>query len=173
MFVRWATSTALQSSSAKVLQHGDTYCDSAILLETEQSDDSLLSKLLRWLTASVILGRLPLRSVDLEPNFAPEKSNSGTLQSLLKQNKNGCGENKCGVGSEEMLAASIFGLQQLLGMDCRLLPSVVSALSLLLHSHLLHLAGWLLFIWSLIQSFVGHCLWLKIELALQIEFENL
>ncbi|XP_058204610.1 uncharacterized protein LOC131318694 isoform X1 [Rhododendron vialii] len=141
MFVRWATSTALQSSSAKALQPRDAYCDSAILLETEQSEDSLISKLLRWLTASVILGRLSLRSVDLELNFAPEKSNLETLQSLLKLNKNGCGENKCGFGCEEMLAASIFGLQQLLGMDCRLLPSVVSALSLLLRSDLLHLAG--------------------------------
>ncbi|KAI8539021.1 hypothetical protein RHMOL_Rhmol09G0148700 [Rhododendron molle] len=129
------------SSSAKALQPGDTYCDSAILLETEQSEDSSISKLLRWLTASVILGRLSLRSVDLELNFAPEKSNLGTLQSLLKLNKNGCGENKCGFGYEEMLAASIFGLQQLLGMECRLLSSVVSALSLLLLSDLLHLAA--------------------------------
>ncbi|KAH7864921.1 hypothetical protein Vadar_006295 [Vaccinium darrowii] len=116
MFVRWATSTALQSSSVKELQPTEAYCHSAILLEREQSEDSLLSKLLRWLTASVILGRLSLTF---------EKSNLETLHSLLELDKKGRGESQFGFGCEEILAACIFGLQQLLGMGCRLLPSVV------------------------------------------------
>ncbi|KAH7839306.1 hypothetical protein Vadar_002434 [Vaccinium darrowii] len=132
LFVRWATSTALQSSSIKELQPTEAYCHSAILLEREQSEDSLLSKLLRWLTASVILGRLSLRF---------EKSNLETLHSLLELDKKGCGESQFGFGCEEILAACIFGLLPLLGMGCRLIPSVVASLSLLLFSDLLNLAG--------------------------------
>lgn len=134
MFVRWATSTALQSSSVKELQPTEAYFHSMILLEREQSEDSSLLKLLRWLTASVILGRLSSRF---------EKSNLETLHSLLDLDEKECGESQFGFGCEEILAACIFGLQQLLGMGCRLLPSVAAALSLLLFSDLLNLAGWL------------------------------
>ncbi|KAH7865065.1 hypothetical protein Vadar_001776 [Vaccinium darrowii] len=109
LFVRWATSTALQSSSVKELQPTEAYCHSAILLGREQYEDSLLSKLLRWLTASVILGRLSLRF---------EKSNLETLHSLLELDKKGCGESQFGFGCEEILAACIFGLLPLLGMGC-------------------------------------------------------
>nr|QFX66112.1 2-oxoglutarate-dependent dioxygenase AOP3-like protein [Camellia sinensis] len=138
-FIRWATSTALLSNS-KLLQPRETYCHSTIFLEEQQSEDSLISTLLRWLTASVIVGRLSWRSNDLDSNLVLERSGLGTLQSLLEHSKKGCGENQTGFGCEEMLAASIFYLQQLLGMDCRLLPSVVSALCLLLFSDVSYLA---------------------------------
>ncbi|KAI8031787.1 Uncharacterized protein C14G10.02 [Camellia lanceoleosa] len=138
-FIRWATSTALLSNS-KLLQPRETYCHSTIFLEEQQSEDSLISTLLRWLTASVIVGRLSWRSNDLDSNLVRERSGLETLQSLLEHSKKGCGENQTGFGCEEMLAASIFYLQQLLGMDCRLLPSVVSALCLLLFSDVSYLA---------------------------------
>ncbi|GMP22619.1 hypothetical protein CsSME_00000555 [Camellia sinensis var. sinensis] len=138
-FIRWATSTALLLNS-KLLQPRETYCHSTIFLEEQQSEDSLISTLLRWLTASVIVGRLSWRSNDLDSNLVLERSGLETLQSLLEHSKKGCGENQTGFGCEEMLAASIFYLQQLLGMDCRLLPSVVSALCLLLFSDVSYLA---------------------------------
>ncbi|XP_057475147.1 uncharacterized protein LOC130763274 [Actinidia eriantha] len=138
-FVKWAMSTAWQSNSAKVLKPSEAYCDSTIFIEAEQSEDSLISKLLRWLTASVILGKLSWKSINLDSNFVPERSDE-TLQSLLEHNKDERGENQPGSGCEEILASSIFYLQQVLGMDCKLLPSVVSALCLLLFSDLSHLA---------------------------------
>jgi hypothetical protein len=55
------------------------------------------------------------------------------LQNLLENVEKGCGEsNRLGFDCEEVLALSIFYLQQLLGMNFTVLPSVVSSLSLLL-----------------------------------------
>ncbi|KAL7262824.1 hypothetical protein ACSBR1_001060 [Camellia fascicularis] len=71
-FIRWATSTALLSNS-KLLQPRETYCHSTIFLEEQQSEDSLISTLLRWLTASVIVGRLSWRSNDLDSNLVLER----------------------------------------------------------------------------------------------------
>lgn len=99
---------------------------------SEELEENLLSKLLRWLTASVILGRLSWKlsnlnstcSLRLEPN---------TLQSLMDCDEKGLGNQK-DIGCEEILAASIVYLQQLLSTKWKLLPSVVSALCLLLFS---------------------------------------
>ncbi|KAL6954143.1 diphosphoinositol-polyphosphate diphosphatase [Sarracenia purpurea var. burkii] len=140
-FVRWAISTALDSNSAKAFQQREAYCHCTISLEAEPSKDSLISKLLRWLIASVILGRVSWRSIDFNSNFVPKTPDLETLQSLLECNVEGRGENRTSFGCEEILADSIFYLQQLLVMDCVLFRSVVSALCLLLFSDSSHLAG--------------------------------
>uniref|UniRef100_A0A5B6YI04 Nucleolar pre-ribosomal-associated protein 1 N-terminal domain-containing protein n=1 Tax=Davidia involucrata TaxID=16924 RepID=A0A5B6YI04_DAVIN len=133
-FVMWAISTALRS---------DCTCDHFTMFSEEgQSEDSLISKLLRWLTASVVLGRLSWKSNDLDSNHISERSNPKTLQSLFEHIEKQCMKNnKSDFGCEEILATAIFYLQQLLGMNCSVVPSVVSALCLLLFSDASHLAG--------------------------------
>ncbi|KAG8380519.1 hypothetical protein BUALT_Bualt06G0024100 [Buddleja alternifolia] len=120
-FLKWAVTTAIQSESAKVLQREDSI------------EDSLLSKLLRWLTASVILGKISHNLNKLNSGSFLAKPSLHTLQSLL-----GCNEKEFGgnakYGCEDVLAASIIYLLQLLGFNRRLLPSAVSALCLLLFS---------------------------------------
>ncbi|RVW99703.1 hypothetical protein CK203_021465 [Vitis vinifera] len=133
-FVGWTISTALQPECTGTLQLAESYLHFRVFSEEEPSQDSLLSKLLRWLTASVILGMLSWKSTDLDINIL-ERSNSKTLLSLLEHVKKGSGENgRNAFHCEEILAASIFYLQQLLGLNSRVLPSVVSALCLLLLS---------------------------------------
>lgn len=140
-FVAWAISTALQSEHTGTLQPAESYPNFRILSEEEPSQDSLLSKLLRWLTASVILGMLSQKSTDLDTNIL-ERSNSDTLLSLLEHVKKGCREkDRNSFHCEEILAAAIFYLQQLLGLISKVLPSVVSALCLLLLSDPSHSAG--------------------------------
>ncbi|KAK6946890.1 LOW QUALITY PROTEIN: Nucleolar pre-ribosomal-associated protein 1, N-terminal [Dillenia turbinata] len=119
-FVLWAISTALYFDSKKMLQlNGPSLCRDKIS-EEEQPEDTLLSKLLRWLSASVILGNYP-KDNDLDSNFS--HSNSETLHSLIERvqcvHRN---KSRAGCGSKDVLAASIFYLQQLLGVNCRLLP---------------------------------------------------
>ena len=120
-FVAWAISTALQSECTGTLQPAESYLHFRILPEEEPSQDSLLSKLLRWLTASVILDMLSWKSIDLDTNIV-ERSNSKTLLSLLEYVKKGRGENgRNAFHCEEILAATIFYLQQLHGLDSRVL----------------------------------------------------
>eukprot|EP00261_Vitis_vinifera_P031648 XP_019072891.1 PREDICTED: uncharacterized protein LOC100264016 isoform X4 [Vitis vinifera] len=140
-FVGWTISTALQPECTGTLQLAESYLHFRVFSEEEPSQDSLLSKLLRWLTASVILGMLSWKSTDLDINIL-ERSNSKTLLSLLEHVKKGSGENgRNAFHCEEILAASIFYLQQLLGLNSRVLPSVVSALCLLLLSDASNSAG--------------------------------
>lgn len=140
-FVGWVISTALQPECTGTLQLAESYLHFRVFSEEEPSQDSLLSKLLRWLTASVILGMLSWKSTDLDINIL-ERSNSKTLLSLLEHVKKGSGENgRNAFHCEEILAASIFYLQQLLGLNSRVLPSVVSALCLLLLSDASNSAG--------------------------------
>ncbi|KAA8534396.1 hypothetical protein F0562_031913 [Nyssa sinensis] len=133
-FVMSAISTALRL---------DCTCDRfTIFSEEEQSEDSLMSKLLRWLTASVILGRLSWKPKDLDSNHISERSNLKTLQSFFEHVEKRCMENnKSGFGCEEILATAIFYLHQRLGRNCSVVPSAVSALCLLLFSDDSHLAG--------------------------------
>ncbi|XAR52354.1 hypothetical protein NMG60_11020377 [Bertholletia excelsa] len=139
-FLSWAISTALQLDSAELLHSREAYCNATVPLEEEQSEDSVMSKLLRWLTASVIVGRLSWRSNYSDSTFVIERSHLETLNALLEQCKGGCGRDQPNSGCEETLSAAIFYLQQLLGLESRLLPSVVSALSLLLFPDPSHLA---------------------------------
>lgn len=95
-------------------------------------EEPLMSKLLRWITASVILGRLSQRSC--MDNLIPTGSSLKTLQELLEYIKgiHGRGSNKSYTGCEEFIVDSILYLQQHLGITCRVLPSVTSALCVLL-----------------------------------------
>ncbi|XP_022850181.1 uncharacterized protein LOC111372195 isoform X4 [Olea europaea var. sylvestris] len=130
-FLSWAVRNAIQSESKKVLQPEECDYQMTALSEKEEPEDSLVSKLLRWLTASVILRKI---SCKFNTDNIWEQSNINNLQSLLECLEKRFGENEVGYGCGEILAASIFYLQQLLGVNHRLLPSVVSALCLLLLS---------------------------------------
>lgn len=133
-FVMWAISTALKSDSAQMLQFKESHPRFTVSLEEEIYEDSLISKLLRWLSAAVILGKLSWKSNDLGPEFS-NRLKLGTLQSLLDLVGNACDESiQNRFGCEDLLASSIFYLQQLLGINCRVLPSVVSALCLLFYA---------------------------------------
>lgn len=130
-FLLWAVSTAMKSDSSQIINVKDSHANLTINSEETPSEESLISKLLRWLVASVILGKLS-RKLDVNAELS-EKSSFKTLQSLLENVEKGCGEsNRLGFDCEEVLALSIFYLQQLLGMNFTVLPSVVSSLSLLL-----------------------------------------
>ncbi|KAJ7014998.1 hypothetical protein NC653_004328 [Populus alba x Populus x berolinensis] len=130
-FLLWAVSTAMKSDSSQIINVKYSRANLTINSEETPSEESLISKLLRWLVASVILGKLS-RKLDVHAELS-EKSSFKTLQSLLENVEKGCGEsNSLGFDCEEVLALSIFYLQQLLGMNFTVLPSVVSSLSLLL-----------------------------------------
>ncbi|XP_047338122.1 uncharacterized protein LOC124941814 [Impatiens glandulifera] len=127
-FVMWAVSVALQSNSRK------TQCvhiQPNLLKEEEVlSEDSLASKLLRWLTASVIHGMLSLKFSGSVSNHHDNKSDLRPLNSLMQLMERRLRENLSDFGCEDVFAASILHLQ-LLCADPEVLPSVVWALSLL------------------------------------------
>ncbi|GMI77626.1 EMBRYO DEFECTIVE 2788 [Hibiscus trionum] len=133
-FLMWATSTALKSKSRKVFQWQECGLHVPIVSREASREESFASKLLRWLAASIIHGKLSWNSNISTAKFS-DRSNSKNLQSLLeyvaKDDKEG---NECSSDLEEMLAAQVFYLQQSLGINCSVLPSVVSALCLLLLS---------------------------------------
>lgn len=133
-FVLWAISTALQSNYKTTFQPKKSNHHFTMFPEEDESEESLISKLLRWLTASVILGLLSEKFKCLDLSCFHEKSSPQTLCSLFDQYESGDGENQAELGSEEILAGTIFYLQQLLGRKYTVLPSVVSALCLLLFS---------------------------------------
>ncbi|KAI4306089.1 hypothetical protein L6164_029398 [Bauhinia variegata] len=131
-FLMWAAETALKSESSKKLMAKESHVDSAKDYgeQQEPKENSLISKLLRWLTASVIIGKLCEKSEDTK---SAEVVNLNSLHSLLEHVQNSSGQrNKSKIGGEELLATMILYLQQLLGINCNVLPSVVSALCILL-----------------------------------------
>ncbi|WRX29039.1 Nucleolar pre-ribosomal-associated protein 1 [Theobroma cacao] len=131
-FLIWATSTALKSESRKMFQCKESGLYLPVILEEASHEESLTLKLLRWLTASIIHGKLSWKFNDWIAKFS-DRSNSKTLQSLLEYVPKGDKEgNKSSFYCEEMLAAQVFYLQQSLGINCSALPSVISALCLLL-----------------------------------------
>ncbi|XP_027162829.1 uncharacterized protein LOC113763268 [Coffea eugenioides] len=131
-FVSWAISTAVQSNLMEVPESEAMYSNA--LRFSEQSEEDLVSKLLRWLTASVILGRLSWKLSDLNSTSSSEILKLDNLHCIMDYCVKECGENQENFGSKEILAVSIFYLQQLAGIKWNFLPSVVAALSLLLFS---------------------------------------
>lgn len=130
-FLLWAIPTALQSESSQKQLSNES--QNSIIKDSEEEPykDSLVSKFLRWLTASVITGKLYQKS-DMCPKFA-ETQNLKSLHSLLEHVKIISGQrNEIKTGGEELLASTIFYLHLLLGINYEVLPSVVSALCLLL-----------------------------------------
>lgn len=131
-FLNWAMSIALQSETRGVLQV-EKYCFPLNVSSEEETENSLISKLLRWLTASVILGKISYKLSKLDSSHSCDRSKLTNLHCLLEWNEESDGENsKEFAACQEILAASIFYLQQLLGTSFKLLPSVVSALCLVL-----------------------------------------
>ncbi|KNA12925.1 hypothetical protein SOVF_121720 [Spinacia oleracea] len=132
-FLTWAVSTALRTDSRKVLRQTQFFPHKVCAQGEEHiREESLTSTLVRWLVASVILWRVSFSNSVFSPSFISRGDNGGTLQSLVEHLESEGGESKLVSGSKEVLAAAIFHLQQLLGMKCLVLPSVVAALSVLL-----------------------------------------
>ncbi|KAG9454065.1 hypothetical protein H6P81_006969 [Aristolochia fimbriata] len=125
----WSVSTAIHSEYAQKTLGAYMGIDYG----EQQSQDSLISKILRWLTASVIVGKV---SKNLSKRLAspyPGNSKVETLHSLLENVKSGEAESRQEDFSvNRALAVVILYLQQLLGTNYDLLVSVVSALCLLL-----------------------------------------
>lgn len=112
-FIMWSIYTALLSDSTKKL-HLHDHSRSLILLEAQHGDGSLISKLLHWLTASVIQGSFSWKSNNLDYNFTLGISNLETVRSLLESIKEGYREkDKDRFGCQEILASAILSLQQL------------------------------------------------------------
>lgn len=140
-FIEWAISTALQPECTGTYETTESYLHFSIFSEEDPSQDSLPSKLLRWLTASIILGMLSWKSTDVDANRL-ERSNSKTLLSLMEHVKKGREEtSRNAFHCYEILAAAVFYLQQLLGLNPSMISSVVSALCLLLLSDASNSAG--------------------------------
>ncbi|KAK9061269.1 hypothetical protein SSX86_018449 [Deinandra increscens subsp. villosa] len=118
-FVLWMVTVALQSKKSD-----------------EQTNESLIIKLLRWLIASVILAMPSQQSV--QPKCNLENSFPETLQSYLEAEWS---VNRVASDSEELLAATIYYLHQIVGRKCQMFTSVVSSLCLLLLPDSSHTAG--------------------------------
>lgn len=131
-FIIWAITTALQSESSQRLRSNESHIIFKNNLGQEShDDDSLALKFIRWLTASVIIGKLHQKSNDLDSGFA-ETHNFESLHSLLVHVENTSGQrHDINICSEDLLASTIFYLQLVLGINHEVLPSVVSALCLL------------------------------------------
>nr|XP_016468824.1 PREDICTED: uncharacterized protein LOC107791300 [Nicotiana tabacum] len=134
-FVRWATLIALQPKIENI--HGPENFACIVRLQAEkETDDSLISKLVRWLAASVIVGKLSLRFSNSDLCHSFDRSKLNNLLSMMEWNEKRCEETNRAFACEGTLALSIFFLQQLQCTNYIVLPSVVSALSLLLLSSL-------------------------------------
>ncbi|XP_019265752.1 PREDICTED: uncharacterized protein LOC109243298 isoform X1 [Nicotiana attenuata] len=134
-FVRWATLIALQPKIENI--HGPENFACIVRLQAEEeTDDSLISKLVRWLAASVIVGKLSLRFSNSDLCHSFDRSKLNNLLSLMEWNEQRCEETNRAFACEGTLASSIFFLQQLQCTNYIVLPSVVSALCLLLLSSL-------------------------------------
>ncbi|CAN8273740.1 unnamed protein product [Cochlearia groenlandica] len=137
-FLLWGTSTALKSDLKKGSKQRESYLDTKTLTE-EPQEETMVEKFLRWLLASVILGKLYSKANDSDPTVL-SKEKPETLLTLLEQFK---GRNPEGIDamSEHIIAEVIVHLQQLLCTNYRVLPSVVCALSLMLLHNGLEVAG--------------------------------
>lgn len=131
--LRWSITIAVQSNSMSMLQPEDSEYHLINGFVTKQDEVFISSKLLRWLTASVILGYISSKLSKSNSAILLERSSLRTLQSLLEFNEQGYGED-VGCGSKDILATSIIYLLQLVGFSHSLLPSAVAALCLLLLS---------------------------------------
>ncbi|XP_059294589.1 uncharacterized protein LOC132047580 [Lycium ferocissimum] len=134
-FVSWATLTALQSNIEEVHGPENFACNMGLQSE-EESDDSLISKLVRWLAASVIVGKHSLKFSNLDLCHSFDRSKLNNLLSLMEWNEQRCSGTDRTFQCAETLASSIYFLQQLQSTNYTVLPSVVSAICLLLSSSL-------------------------------------
>ncbi|KAL6012007.1 hypothetical protein ACLOJK_002478 [Asimina triloba] len=119
-FLMWVVATALWSTRCKK-------CHTYLTLAEEQSEEVPISKLLRWLTASLLLWKISGKCRKTCLSFR-----TGTLQSLFESIDPELEEN---ISNCEVVAATLLYLQQLTGTNSEVLPSVVAALCLLLCSN--------------------------------------
>lgn len=123
MVVSWATSNIFW------------FCNKKSVLEMSCEEllrnECLLSKILRWLVASIILGRISCISPEKRGNLSMSTNSPGTLQSFLN-----CTYERVEMVdshiANETLAIIILYLQDHVKKNSDTLPSVVTALCLLL-----------------------------------------
>lgn len=160
-FLMWAASTALKSNSRNLFQCQESGLHVPIVSKEASHKESFTSKFLRWLTASIIHWKLSLNSNNSTAKLSG-RSNLKTLQSFLEYVAEGDKEgNKSSFDLEEMLAAQIFYLQQSLGINCSALPSVVSALCLVLCDHSMFTGMLKLILLSILVE-VGIEIWIRL-----------
>ncbi|KAL9254329.1 Nucleolar pre-ribosomal-associated protein 1-like protein [Drosera capensis] len=131
-FLSWAVSTAVRSNSAEMHQQKECSPYSSTHANGDECGESCVSKLIRWLSASAILGSISCKRSNGDFSFLSGVQNLDGLLSFLKCFEKECKGTKKPSGSTKTLAAVIFHLQQLLGVKCKVLRSAVAALSLLL-----------------------------------------
>ncbi|XXG86023.1 hypothetical protein AAC387_Pa11g1011 [Persea americana] len=131
--VMWAVAMAQQACATQTCWCKESCLHSESVLEEQECEDSLISKLLRWLIASVILQKISSKTVR-SSSVSPAISSTDTLQTLLEHIKISQGQSRANdyYSSAEALAVIILHLGNLLGMYYSVLPSVISALCLLL-----------------------------------------
>lgn len=142
MFLLWGTSTALKSDLKKGSKPSESHQDTKTLTE-EPQEETMVAKFLRWLLASVILGKLYSKANDSEPAVL-SKTTPESLLTLLEYFKTMNLEGS-ETKSEHIIGEVIVYLQQLSSTNYSVLPSVVCALSSLLLRNGLEIAGMLLF----------------------------
>lgn len=123
MVVSWVTSNIFWLCKQK----------SAVEMSCEEplNNECLLSKILRWLVASVILGRISCIPPEKRGGLATSTNSPGTLQSFLNYSSETVEMVDSHVANEA-LAAIILYLQGHVKKKSDTLPSVVTALCLLL-----------------------------------------
>ncbi|XP_057843357.2 uncharacterized protein LOC131052770 isoform X2 [Cryptomeria japonica] len=132
----WAISSALQAHSLSSIEE-EVYADKQWKsLKVKEYQEALMDKLLRWLVASVICGKILRADNQRHALYPMEKPNFENLVSLLNYLKasSHLSEIEKNAEVDKNLAQLILYLHQLVGVRCRVLPSVVAAVSLLLHS---------------------------------------
>ncbi|CAG7887774.1 unnamed protein product [Brassica rapa] len=138
MFLLWGTSTALKSDLRKGSNPSESRQDTKTLTK-EPQEESMVAKFLRWLCASVILGKLYSKANDSDPSVL-SKTKPETLLTLLDYLKTRNLEGS-ETKSEHIIGEAIVHLQQLLSTNYSVLPSVVCALSSMLLRNGLEIAG--------------------------------
>ncbi|XP_010545221.1 PREDICTED: uncharacterized protein LOC104817664 isoform X2 [Tarenaya hassleriana] len=130
-FLLWATSTALKCDLGKGSKPNESHQDAKTFPEESQGE-TMVSKFLRWLIASVILGKLYYNRAHDSDQKLCRKSDIETLQSLLEFVKQRYKNGSELSNSKHILGVVIMFLQQHLGTNFKILPSVVCALSFML-----------------------------------------
>ncbi|CAA7025315.1 unnamed protein product [Microthlaspi erraticum] len=128
-FLLWGTTTALKCDLKKKPRPSESHQDAKTLAE-EPLEETMVAKFLRWLLASVILGKLYSKDNDSYPSVL-SKTKPETLRTLLEYFKTRNLQDS-ETRSEHIIGEVIVHLQQLLCTNYGVLPSVVCALSLML-----------------------------------------
>lgn len=132
--VRWVISASLQSESQKNYLFKQSYPHLLLVHKEQQDNELLMSKLMRWVTASVILGSMSNKYLNIKTEFSLKRSSFATLHSLLEfivKEKGSFREEN--FSADEAIAAMLLYLQQIMRSSINL-PSVIFALCLLLLS---------------------------------------